>query len=92
VDFPGGPTAQESDLREFLEREESMTLSAHRFLFSLIVLAALVGFGWVLIIYVLSFHAAQWVIDKIDGGHAPRRGELRTARLHSAPVRPIRRA
>jgi hypothetical protein len=54
-------------------REESMTLSAHKALFSLIVLAALLGFGWVLIIYVLSFHGAQWVIDRIDGGYAPRR-------------------
>ena len=59
------------------EREESMTLSAHKFLFSLIVLAALLGFGSVLIIYVLSFHAAQWVIDRIDGGYAPRRPAVR---------------
>jgi hypothetical protein len=50
-----------------------MTLSAHKAMFSLIVLAALLGFGWVLIIYVLSFHGAQWMIDRIDGGYAPRR-------------------
>lgn len=54
-----------------------MTLSAHKTLFSLIVLAALLGFGWVLIIYVLSFHAAQWVIDRIEGGYVPRRPAVR---------------
>ena len=54
-----------------------MTLSAHKILFSLITLAALLGFGWVLIIYVLSFHAAQRVIDRIDIGYAPRRPALR---------------
>jgi hypothetical protein len=69
-----------------------MTLSAHKALFSLIVLAALVGFGGLLIVYVLSFHAAQWVIDKIDGGQVPRRAELRSARLRPAPMRSIRRA
>jgi hypothetical protein len=69
-----------------------MTLTAHKALFSLIVLAALVGFGWVLIVYVVSFHAAQWVIDKIDGGRPPRRAELRSARLRPAPMRPMRRA
>jgi hypothetical protein len=55
-----------------------MTLSAHIALFSLIVLAAIVGFGWILIIYVLSFHAAQWAVDRLDAGYAPRRMELRT--------------
>jgi hypothetical protein len=64
-------------IAEVGEREESMTLSAHKFLFSLIVLAALLGFGWVLIIYVLSFHAAQWVIDRVDGGYEPRRPAVR---------------
>ncbi|WP_119390579.1 hypothetical protein [Taklimakanibacter lacteus] len=54
-----------------------MTLSAHKALFSLIVLAALLGFGWVLIIYVLSFHAAQWMIDRLEGGYAPRRPAVR---------------
>lgn len=49
-----------------------MTLSAHKILFSLIVFAALMGFGWVLIIYVVSFHAAQRIIDKIDPVYAPR--------------------
>jgi hypothetical protein len=54
-----------------------MTLSAHKILFSLIALAALLGFGWVLIIYVLSFHAAQRLIDRIDVGYAPRPPVLR---------------
>jgi hypothetical protein len=56
-----------------------MTLSAHIALFSLIVLAAMVGLGWILIIYVLSFHAAQWIVDRLEAGHAPRRLELRAA-------------
>ena len=30
-----------------------------------------------MIIYVLSFHAAQRLIDRIDGGFAPRRPALR---------------
>ena len=54
-----------------------MTLSAHKILLSVITLAALLGFGWVMVIYVLSFHAAQRVIDRIDGGYAPRRPALR---------------
>jgi hypothetical protein len=54
-----------------------MTLSAHKALFSLIVLAAIVGFGWILIIYVLSFHAAHWVIARLEAGYTPRRLELR---------------
>lgn len=62
-----------------------MTLSAHKVLFSLIVLAALVGFGWVLVIYVVSFHTAQWVIDKIDPGYAPRPARLPARR--PAPAR-----
>ena len=57
-----------------------MTLSAHKIMFSLITLAALLCFGWIMIIYVLSFHAAQRVIDRIDGGYAPRRRELRAVR------------
>ena len=61
-----------------------MTLSAHKALFSLIVLAALLGFGWILIVYVMSFHAAQWLIDKIEAGTAPRQ------RLRPAHVRPMR--
>lgn len=59
-----------------------MTLSAHKLLFSLITFAALLGFGWILIIYVLSFHAAQWVVDRIED-NAPRRPVLRPVR-HSA--------
>jgi hypothetical protein len=53
--------------------EEQMMLSAHKLLFLAIVLAILLGVGWVLIVYVLSFSAAQWIIDRIDAGHAPRR-------------------
>lgn len=49
-----------------------MTLSAHKILFSLITFAALLGFGWVLIVYVLSFRAAQWAVDRIEDGMAPR--------------------
>jgi hypothetical protein len=56
-----------------------MTLSAHIALFSLIVLAAIVGLAWILVIYVLSFHAAQWVVDRLEAGYAPRRLELRPA-------------
>jgi hypothetical protein len=68
-----------------------MTLSAHKALFSLIVLAALLGFGWILIVYVVSFHAAQWVIEKVDGGPVPRRAALRATRLRNSHLRPIRR-
>lgn len=57
-----------------------MALSAHKFLFSLITFAALLGFGWILIIYVLSFHAAQWVVDRIEDGMTPRRPVLRPVR------------
>lgn len=59
-----------------------MTLSAHKALFSLITLAALLGFGWILIIYVLSFHAAQWAIDRIAAGE--RRAQLRPVRARPA--------
>jgi hypothetical protein len=68
-----------------------MTLSAHKALFSLIVLAAVLGFGWILIIYVLSFHAAQWVVERIEGGYAPRRMELRPVPYRVA-YRPAPRA
>src|SRR5688500_4447718 len=81
-----------SALRRFGKREGAMTLTAHKAVCSLIVLAALVAFGWVLIVYVVSFHAAQWVIDKIDGGQSPRRAGPRSARLRPAPMRPMRRA
>ena len=57
-----------------------MTLSAHKILFSLITFAALLGFGWVLIVYVLSFRAAQWVVDRIEDGMVPRRPAMRPAR------------
>lgn len=57
-----------------------MTLSAHKALFSLIVLAALMGFGWILIIYVVSFHAAQWIVDRLDAGYAPRPVHVRPPR------------
>lgn len=50
-----------------------MLMSAHKILFSMIVLTTLLGIGWMLIVYVLSFHAARQVIDKIDDGHVPRR-------------------
>jgi hypothetical protein len=70
-----------------IQREESMTLSAHKIMFSLITLAALLGFGWIMIIYVLSFHTAQRVIDRIDGSYAPRRPALRRVARgnHRAP-------
>lgn len=67
-----------------------MTLSAHKVLFSLITLAALLGVGWIFIIYVLSFHAAQWVIDRIEGGLEPRRPRLQPARVSLALRRPVR--
>jgi hypothetical protein len=57
-----------------------MTLTAHKFVFSLIVLAALLGFGWILLVYVVSFHAAQWVIDRLEEGATPRRAPVRTVR------------
>lgn len=57
-----------------------MTLSAHKILFSLITFAALLGFGWILIVYVLSFRAAQWVVDRIEDGMAPRRPAMRPVR------------
>jgi hypothetical protein len=74
-------------IAEVGEREESMTLSAHKLLFSLIVLAALLGLGWVLIIYVLSFHAAQWVIDRVDSGYVPRRPVARRIRRQTPYLR-----
>jgi hypothetical protein len=63
-----------------------MTLSAHKVLFSLIVLAALMGFGWILIVYVMSFHGAQWVIDRLATGAPPSRPPMRPL-----PVRSVRR-
>jgi len=66
-----------------------MTLSAHKALFSLITLAALLGFGWILIIYVLSFHAAQWAIDSIEDSIQPRRPRLQPARISHMPRRRV---
>ena len=66
-----------------------MTLSAHIALLSLIVLAAIVGFGWILVIYVLSFHAAQWAVDRLEAGTAPRRVEVRA--VQRRPVMRISR-
>jgi hypothetical protein len=66
-----------------------MTLSAHKALFSLITLAALLGFGWILIIYVLSFHAAQWAIDRIEDSMEPRRPRLQPARISRMPRRRV---
>ncbi len=63
-----------------------MTLSAHKVLFSLITFAALLGFGWVLIVYVLSFRAAQWVVDRIEDGMVPRRPALRPVRRAYRPA------
>lgn len=48
-----------------------MTLSSHTALLPLIVLSALLGFGWMLIVYILSFRAAQWVVDRIEPAPAP---------------------
>jgi hypothetical protein len=63
-----------------------MTLSAHKALFSLITIATLLGFGWILIVYVLSFRAAQWVIDRIEDTQ-PRRAQLRPARARQTASR-----
>jgi hypothetical protein len=48
----------------------------HKLLFSLVVLASFANLGWVLIIYILSFHTARRLIDGIDVGYVPRRREL----------------
>lgn len=47
----------------------------HKLLFSLVVLASIMNFGWLLIIYVLSFHATQWLVSRIDEAYVPRRPE-----------------
>ena len=54
-------------------------MSEHKLLFSLIVLASFASLGWVLIIYVLSFHAARRLIDQIDVGYVPRGRALQLA-------------
>ena len=46
----------------------------HKFLFALIILASFVSLGWVLIVYILSFHAARRLVDVIDVHHLPPRG------------------
>jgi hypothetical protein len=55
-------------------------MSEHKLLFSLVVLASFVSLGWVLIIYVLSFHAAQRLVDRIGVDYGLPRRELRSAR------------
>ena len=54
-------------------------MSDHKLLFSLIILASFANLGWALIIYVLSFHGANWLIERISAGNA-RRPELVFAR------------
>jgi hypothetical protein len=61
-----------------VQREEFM--SEHKLLFSLVVLASFVSLGWILVIYVLSFHAARWLVDMNDVGYVPHRHELRLGR------------
>jgi hypothetical protein len=58
----------------------------HKFLFSLVVLASLLSLAWLLIIYVLSFHAARRLVDRIAAGHVPPRRELRLP-VYSRSVR-----
>ena len=66
-----------------------MTLSAQKILFPLIVLSALLGFGWVLIVYVLSFHAAQWLIDSVEPRPAPYQPAVRRVRHRPIAYRPL---
>jgi hypothetical protein len=40
--------------------------SAHGYLFGMILLASVIGLGWVPVIYVLSYHTAAKVIDYAD--------------------------
>jgi len=35
----------------------------HKLLFSLIVLASFANVGWMLIVYILFFHGARWLVD-----------------------------
>jgi hypothetical protein len=53
----------------------------HKLLFSVIVLASFASLGWVLIIYVLSFHAARRLVDRIAVDYALPRREFRPARF-----------
>jgi hypothetical protein len=66
-----------------------MTLSAQKILFPLIVLSALLGFGWVLIVYVLSFHGAQWLIDCIEPRPVAYRPAMRRVHRRPIPYRPL---
>ena len=66
-----------------------MTLSAQKVLFPLIVLSVLLGFGWVLIVYVLSYHGAQWLIDRIEPRPVTYRPAVRRVRRRPIPYRPL---
>jgi hypothetical protein len=66
-----------------------MTLSAQKILFPLIVLSALLGFGGVLIVYVLSFHGAQWLIDRIEPRPVAYRPAVRRVHRRPMPYRPL---
>jgi hypothetical protein len=59
-------------------KEEFM--SEHKLLFLLVILASFASLGWILIIYVLSFHAARRLVDGIHTGYEPLRRDLRFAR------------
>jgi len=52
-------------------------MAEHKFLFSLVVLSSFMSLAWILIIYVLSFHAARRLVDKITVDYATPRHELR---------------
>ena len=41
-------------------------MSEHRLLFSLVILASFANLSWALIIYVLSFHGAHWLVERIS--------------------------
>ncbi len=46
-------------------------MSEHKVLILLVVLASLMSLAWLLIIYVLSFHVARRLVDKIAVNHVP---------------------
>lgn len=52
-------------------------MAEHKLLFSLVVLASLMSLAWLLIIYVLSFHAARRFVDKNIVNDLPARNDLR---------------
>jgi hypothetical protein len=56
-------------------------MAEHKFLFLLVIFASLASLGWILIIYVLSFHAARRIFDGIDTGYEPPRRDLLFARF-----------